>query len=74
VGFVVFPNKTLTPPLDAFDALKIIKSGLEALKLHCPLKVEGSRTQKDKLQNTAKPVLKHPKFLVCSSIVIEVQR
>jgi hypothetical protein len=62
------PNKTLTPPpLDAF--------GLEMRKLHCPLKIEGSRTQKDKPQNTAKLVLEHQKFLVCSSsIAIRVQR
>jgi hypothetical protein len=68
------PNKTLTPPLNAFDALKIVKTGLEMRKLHCPLNIEGSRTQKDEPQNTAKPVLEHQKFLVCSSIAIRVQR
>jgi len=53
-------NKTWTPPIDASGALKIIKKKLKMRKLQPP-KVEGSRTQKNKSQNNAKPNPNHQK-------------
>jgi hypothetical protein len=68
------PNKTLTLPLDTFDALKIIKTGLEIRKLHCPLKVEGVKNSKRQTAKHHKASPQTSKFLVCSCIAIRVQR
>jgi hypothetical protein len=59
--------------LDTFDALKIVKNGLEMRKLQPPPKIEKIKnsSQKKKPQNITKLIPKHPKnsFYIGSSAI-----